>query len=138
MNVDECNAKLKAALPIRMPRFDPNLGAREKIEGLENHILLVAFHRGECEEALYWVIEAKKVLKDAWDGVEGWEAFLPRTERQKPTKEAVAAAKRQVDEGTYLALRDVQTMIDALAAQIKRFREEFESASRVYTLITGG
>lgn len=138
MNIDECNVKLKAALPIRMPRFNPNLGAREKIEGLEDHILLVAFHRGECEEALYWVIEAKKVLKDRFDAIDGWQSFLRREDRAKPSKEAIAAAKRQVDDGTYLALRDVQTMIEALGAQIKRFREEFESASRVYTLITGG
>lgn len=138
MNLDECKVKLRAALPIRMPRFDPNTGARDKIEGLESHILLVAFHRGELEEALYWVIEAKKVLKDTWDGIEGWEAFLPRTQRQKPTQEAVALAKRQVDEGTYLGLREANTLIESLGAQIKRFREEFESASRTYTLITGG
>jgi hypothetical protein len=78
VTLEEIKKALHAALPVRVPLYDPNAPPRERIEGLEKHILLVAWHRAELEEALHWAIELGKTLRREWDGVEGHEAAAAR------------------------------------------------------------
>lgn len=138
MELQEIRTRLEDAIQIRMPRFDPNSGPRDKISGLEDYMNLVAVKRAELEEALFWTWEAKKLIKDQWDGIEGWEPMLGRSERQKPTKEAIASAKRQVNGQVYEAYREVNGLTEMIGRQIRRLELDQDAASRIYTLIVGG
>jgi hypothetical protein len=135
VTLEEIKKALHAALPVRVPLYDPNAPPRERIEGLEKHILLVAWHRAELEEALHWAIELGKTLRREWDGVEGHEALLRGS---RPTKEQIEAAKAKIAPGTWDALLEARTLVESLKRQIVRLGgSDFEAASRAYTLMSG-
>jgi hypothetical protein len=137
VTIQEIRRRLEAALPIRVPLFNPNLQGREKVEQLEDYLAQTAWHRAELEEALYWAWETDKPLRETWEGLQGWQNLLPREQRSKPTAKAVAEAKRQIDGATYDALRDLKLLIDGLERQIKRLTLDDANTSRRYSLLSG-
>jgi hypothetical protein len=130
VTIQEIRRRLEAALPIRVPLFNPNLQGREKVEQLEDYLAQTAWHRAELEEALYWAWETDKPLRETWEGLQGWQNLLPREQRSKPTAKAVAEAKRQIDGATYDALRDLKLLI-------KRLTLDDANTSRRYSLLSG-
>lgn len=138
MELQQIRERLEAATEIKMPRFDPNSAPRDKISGLEDYMNLVSVTRAELEEAMFWSWEAKKLLKDKWDDIEGWEPLLPKRDQQKPSKEAIALAKRKVNGPVYEGYREVNGLMEMIGRQIRRLELDHEAASRIYTLIVGG
>jgi hypothetical protein len=138
MTVEEIRQALHAALPLRVPIFNPQTNAREKVEALEDYLAQCAYKRADCEAALYWAWEAEKVLRDEWDGIQGWENFLPSKARSRPTEAHVTRAKARVKPETYAGLREVKTLIEGLDRQCKRLTRDEETCSRRYTLLVGG
>lgn len=135
MDLPEVRRRLESALPLRVPLFDPNKAPRERIEELEDHILKVAWHRAELEEALYWTMEAGKVLRARWDGVRGYEVAIRGS---RPTKDQIDQAKAEIDPATYAALLEARGLVDVLKRQIIRLGgSDFDAASRAYTMLNG-
>lgn len=135
MELADIHQRLADALPIRVPQFDPNESPRVKVEALENHLLRCAWHRAELEEALHWAIEAGKLLRRRWDGLQGWEAQL---RAGRSTNEQVEAAKRTIDPELWDGMQEVRTLIESLRRQIVRLGgTDYDAVSRAYTLISG-
>jgi hypothetical protein len=135
MDLIEVKRRLESALPLRIPLYDPNAEPRERITQLEDHILKVAWHRAELEEALYWTMEAGKVLRARWDGVRGYEVAVRGS---RPTKEQIEAAKAEIDPDTYGALTEARFLVESLKRQIIRLGgSDFDAASRAYTMLNG-
>lgn len=137
MDTETMYARLKTAMPLRCPLFNPNVGGREKVEKLEDYLAQTAYHRAELEEALYWAWEAEKVLRVKWDEIEGWQNLLPSRDRAKPTERQKTWAKGQVDPATFGALDRLKTLIAGLERQIKRLELDDKNTSRRYSLLTG-
>lgn len=137
MEIEQIRQALNNALPVRIPLQNPEAHPRERISELENHILLCAWHRAELEEALHWTIEIGKRLRVRWDGIDGWQAAVPRS---RPTKDQVDAAKRIIDgdRGTWDALQECRALVESLKRQITRLGgSDYDAASRAYTLLSG-
>ncbi len=135
MDLEEIKRRLHAALPVRVPLYDPNAPPSQRVRGLEEHLLLCAWHRAELEEALYWTVEAGKALRAEWDGIEGYEVQLSGS---RPTKEQVDGAKRTLKPGLWSSLEDCRALVDSLRRQITRLGgTDYDAVSRAYTLISG-
>lgn len=115
--------------------MDPNAQPRERIEALEDFILKTAWHRGELEEALYWVMEAGKVLRRDWDAIRGHEVAVRGS---RATKEQIDLAKAELAPDTWAGLQEARFLVDALKRQIQRLGgSDYDAASRAYTLLNG-
>jgi hypothetical protein len=136
MDLTEIKAKFDAARVIRVPRLDPNTHMRDKIAKLEEYLTDTAFHRGELEDALWWLWSAEQDLKDQWDKVVGFEPFLPPT-ASKRTQDAIRQAKRQVAPQLYDGLMTCHRLKDAIGRQIRRLELDDRNVSRTYSLATG-
>jgi hypothetical protein len=134
VEITEIRRRLEDALKVRVPRFDPNANPREKIAALEDHLLLCAWHKAELEEALHWCVEAGKLLRAQWDGVEGYQAIAGH----KATKEQVDTAKRTLAPNVWTSLEECRTLVESLRRQISRLGgTDYDAVSRAYTLISG-
>lgn len=134
MEISDIRGTLERALPLRIPQYDPNEAPVRRIEKLQDHILTVAWHRAELEEALYWTIEIRKVLQLRWDEINGWQGMAG----SRPTQDAINRAKRQIDREAWLGLTETRALIDNLHRQIARLGgSDYDAASRVYTLLSG-
>lgn len=137
MQIADIKQILEAALVVRVPRFTPDDGPGFKISKLEEHLLLCAWHRGQLEEALYWTLEAGKLLRLQWDGIVGYENALPRGTRH--TREQIDGAKRTMQPGIWESMSEVKYLAENLRRQISRLGgTDYDAVSRAYTLISGG
>lgn len=135
MNLVEVRERLESALPLRIPLLDPNLAPAQRIEALEDHILKCAWHRAELEEALYWCIEAGKLLRAKWDSVQGFQVALRGS---RPTRDQIDQAKAEIDPQTYAALTEARALVEHLKRQISRLGgSDYDAASRAYTMLSG-
>jgi hypothetical protein len=136
MQLEEIRAALRNSLTVSVPTFDPDTTARLKFEALGDYMLDTARHRARLEEALDWLIEIEKGLRDEWDRIVGYETALPRG--SKHTREHITEAKRQMQPQTYEALREVRSLKERIGRQIRRLEIDKDTVSRNYTLATGG
>lgn len=137
MQIVDIKRILENALGVRVPQFGPDDSPGLKISRLEDHLLKCAWHRGELEEALYWTLEAGKMLRLKWDGLHGYENALPRG--TKHTRDQINDAKRAIDPGTWEAMEEVKYIAENLRRQISRLGgTDYDAVSRAYTLISGG
>lgn len=138
MDLEQIRKILEEALVVRIPMFDPSLPGREKVAALEEHIRKTAWHAGQCEEALHWAIEAGKRLRAQWDGVAGYEQFLTGTARSRPSKDAIDAAKAQIQPDLWTGIQECRTLVESLRRQVSRLGgSDYDAASRAYTLLSG-
>lgn len=77
-----------------MPRLTPDMGSRERVDALEDHLNLTAVTRGELAETRLYAQGAAHELGREWDALEGWEVCL-RCQRDA-TQRDVDAAKREI------------------------------------------
>lgn len=136
MTLDEIRQKFDAARIIRVPRPDPNLHPREKIQALETYLTDTAFHRGELEDALWWLWTAEGKLLEEWDQIDGYQQFLPTTAKER-TQHAVRQAKRRVKPELYVSLQLCGKLKDGIGRQIRRLELDDRNVSRTYSLATG-
>lgn len=135
MQLPEIRRRLESALVVRIPAYDPQMHPRERVQKMEEYITRTAEVRQELEEALYWCMEAGKALKLQWDGVEGYQASLPRGSRH--TKDQVDEAKRVISPGVWAGLTEARELVKSLHRQIRRIELDYEAVSRSYTLLSG-
>jgi hypothetical protein len=118
---------------VRFPQWGPDEHPGKKIEALEAYIGVTAVRRAELLAAQDWIIVARRDLQDAWDGVEGHEAALPR----QATNEQVNAAKRRLKPDVWAGLTEAKELLASIERQVRRLERDYDAASRTYTLITG-
>lgn len=135
MNVDQIRQHLHDATQLRIPRLDPNLNPGAKIAALEEYMLKVAYARGDLEEAIGWVLEAKHDARRKLDAVQGWEVALPKPADR--TQERVLAEKARIDPMSGAVLKDADYYLRRLERQVRRLELDHNAVSRAYTLITG-
>ncbi len=135
MNVEDIGEYLRIASALRIPRLDPNDNPGLKISALEDYMLKVAHARGDLEEAIGWVLEAKHEARRALDAVQGWEVNLPRGGQR--TAEQVLEAKRTIAPDSFAVTRDADYYLKRLERQVRRLELDHNAVSRAYTLITG-
>lgn len=107
--------------------------AAQKVIRLEGFMVESAISRGDAEEAALYMQEAVKALEDQWDQIEGWET-LKKGDSQK----AAVEAKRQLRPELYDGIREGKWLADKLKTQARRLERDEETASRIYTMATGG
>lgn len=133
----ECRALLLQSAKIRVPtlRTDDGtrLNARQKIDKLEDHLILISRWRALLEEAMLYTQMAVKALEDQWDVIQGWETL-----RVGDTQKSIIEAKRKLKPELYDGIREGKWLADKLARQIRRLeRDEENTVSRAYTMVTG-
>lgn len=137
MTPKEVRELLYRVAKIMVPRFrgrkeEPT--AREKIEEMEDHLFVIARWRCALDEARLWMNDATRQLEDQWEDIEGWQ-----TVADGKTKQAVVTAKRTLRPELYDGIREGKFLIERLGEQIRRLeRDEEQTISRAYTLISGG
>lgn len=135
----ECRALLLQAAKIRVPSLrapagGPSLNARQKIDRLEDHLIAISRWRAVLEEAMLYTQMATKSLEDEWDQIEGWETL-----RNGDTNKSIVEAKRKLRPELYDGIREGKWLADKLHRQIRRLeRDEENTVSRAYTMLTGG
>lgn len=138
MTLDEIRVVLERGAAVRMPRFTPTMGSREKVEALEDYLNLTAVARSELEEGRLWAHMALRELLGEWDAIQGWGMHLQSNGRH--TKDDVTAAKREIRPDLHAALTEAKWLVERLSEQIDRLGSRMgddQVASRIYTLIAG-
>lgn len=132
MTVGEIQARLAAAMPLRIPMFNPSDPPQAKVSALEDYLRTTAYHRAELEEALHWGWEARKLLERQWTDVDGWQAMAG----SKATGPQIDSAKRVCAPDVWAGIQDVKILLASLERQIKRLEKDGDAASRSYTMLT--
>lgn len=133
MNITDIREFIRLASALRMPKLNPNENPAFKIARLEEYMLQVAYHRGDLEEAIGWVLEAKHEARRTLDGLMGWEMHV----RGEHTQENVLRAKGKISPEAVTIVRDADYYLERLKRQVNRLERDHDAASRAYTLITG-
>ncbi len=133
MDIADIQEFLTTAQRLRMPKLDPTSNPGHRITALEDYLYKVAYSRGDLEEAIGWVLEAKHEAKRTLDNVQGWEQMV----RGATTQENVLAAKGRISPEAVAVVRDADHYLKRLDRQVRRLEHDHEALSRAYTLITG-
>lgn len=137
MTPEKVRDLLYTAAKLRTPNFrsengSPRTPPGQKIEKLEDHLLLVARWRGALEEGRLYMFDAVKTLEDQWDQITGWETI-----RVGKTEKSIVDAKRKLKPELYDGIREGKWLIARLTEQIRRLeRDEEHVVSRAYTMLT--
>lgn len=130
----ELPAALVTSLGLRVPVFERTAPPRQKIDALEEYLLLSANVQGDLtEERLDWMSRLVP-LSSEWEHIpqEEW-GHLRRTR----TETAVTHAKREARPDLYDEMMDIEWMIKRLTEEIDRMERDATKVSRAYTMITG-
>lgn len=137
MTLADIEAALARALPFRVPRFEPGLGARQKVSQLEDFMLSSALVNGDLVEARHFLRLLEQDLSDRWDQVQGWEVVAPPKARAKLTVADIDRAKHAVEPTLWDARRKAQTLRLSVDDQITRMEADQRVASRAYSMLSG-
>lgn len=122
----------QVASKLRVPVFQRETAPREKIDQLEEYMLLSAYFAGELHRERLEHHQRVADLQLEWDHLAGWEPF-----RRSKTETAVEDAKRQLRPDLYDAIADARWAIARLSEEIDRLERDATKVSRTYTFITG-
>lgn len=127
-------ACLTTSLGLRVPVFARTAAPREKIEALEEYLLLSASVQGDLTEERFDWMTRLVPIQDEWD-------HMPEEEwghhRRTRTETAVKHAKRIARPPLYDEIMDIEWMIKRLTEEIDRMERDATKCSRAYTMITG-
>jgi len=118
-----------------MPLFNPGMGARDRVDALENYLNLTAVLRQELDNARLHAWTAMAILTEQWDQIEGWQVKIRSS--NKPTQSEVTEAKRLCRPDLHGGISEAKWLINRLSEQIHRLEIDDKTASRLYTLIVG-
>lgn len=135
MTVDEIRQVLHNAASVQMPRFNPGMEPRDRVELLEDYLNQTAVVRAELDRARLHAYTAMAALTEQWDAIEGWQIKIRSS--SKPTQAEVTEAKRLCQPDLYRGISDAKWLINRLGEQIHRLEIDDKAASRLYTLIVG-
>lgn len=114
-----------------MPEFTAAMGSRERALALQDHILATAIMRGRLAELR---LNAQVGLRDAREELRA-EPVLARGRSAKATEDA----KLEANPSLARRLAGARWLIDRCTEEMDRLGgNDFESASRAYTILVGG
>jgi hypothetical protein len=140
MDTSQMRTILYRAAKLRMPQFAADDPTRKRVTGLEDYLLQVALWRGELEEARLHCNDGLHALLVEWDDIpeSEWEDLIPEGRRRRRTQEDVRRAKKLVKPALHDSIREARHLISQLSDQIRRLEKDDATASRTYTLVSGG
>lgn len=130
----DSSESFRKAQALRFPVWsDPQPGAGQKIQELEDHLMLGAYYDGELCTERHECYVALAVAQHGWHHLEGWEPL-----RQGKTDASIALAKRTLRPDLFDAMEQEKWWIRRLSEEIDRIERDYSKASRLYTMLTGG
>lgn len=133
MNIDEIREIVARAAELRVPR-PGEAPAAEKASQLEDFMLSAAYSRGDLEQARIDLDDALSGLRGRWEAIEGWEMAAG----SRPSKDDIRRAKARIDPTLSEALQEAERMLAQIDRQVRRLERDEATASRAYSLMTGG
>lgn len=124
--------KLDASLALRMPVFTSDDRLEQRIERLDDYMLLTAFHEGELSQARLENRDALYQLEREWEAVSGFEQF----QGGRKTDVSVDDAKRHLRPKVWEGIKKARWLDRQLTEEIDRLDRDAKKCSRSYTLIT--
>jgi hypothetical protein len=80
-------------------------------------------------------MEAGKLMRAQWDGIEGYELAAG----SRPTQESIKRAKAEINPDLWAGMQEAKSLVESLKRQIDRLGgSDYDAASRAYTLMSGG
>jgi hypothetical protein len=133
MTYEEVKEVVEEISKLHMPEWKDH-GVKEKIESLEDHLLVTARGRGILEEARLGLEDVYEEIDTKWRALEGWEMYL----RNKPKSQVeIDDAKAQADPELHAERRLCIKLLRQVGNQIRRLERDDAAASRIYTMLTG-
>jgi predicted nuclease with TOPRIM domain len=134
MSIEEIRSSIAEIASKRVPSFEESTRPGAKIAALEEFMLTAAYARGDLEEHRILLEELLGTLRARWEGLEGWEMVAgPR-----PSKEDVRRAKARLDPTLAASIDEVERLLTRIDRQVRRLERDEATASRAYSLVTGG
>lgn len=129
MTTPDC---LLTASRLRVPVFQPATTPRERMDALEEFMLLSAYWSGECHGARLELLGELHRLEREWAAITGWEPF-----RQGKTDASVDQAKATLRPDLWNELVDKRWLVKRLSDEIDRLDRDATKVSRAYTMLQG-
>lgn len=134
MTYDEVKVVVAEVAAVHLPELSDDIGAREKIDELEGHLLYTARARGILEEARLGLEDVYEDIDHKWKNVTGYEIYL----NGKPKSNTdIDEAKRQAEPDLFVERRLCMKLLRQVGNQIRRLEKDDAVASRAYTMLTG-
>lgn len=130
----EPDSVLHNAVNLKFPTFQSDEGARKRVERLEEHIWATAVMRGDLHELRLQAHVEMKLAEEEMKEVP-WHQYLSSRDKGK---EGELRAKRQAAPDKMKLIEDADWTIKRCAEEIDRMNRDYDSASRAYTLASGG
>lgn len=121
----------KTSAALRVPLFKPDTPRSERVNQLEDYMLLSAYWLGECHSERLESYQELGRLEEQWGEVTTWDLGSRVTQAQ------VEEAKRNVDPECWTSMKRARWRVDRLSEEIERLDRDATKVSRAYTLITG-
>lgn len=122
-----------AASKLRVPVFQRGTAPRQRVDALEEFLLLSAFHQGNMSEERLGLFDELRDLEDEWEVVADWEEHRVGT-----TIASIDEAKKVVRPRLWQEIRLKRWQVKRLTEEIDRLERDATKVSRAYTLISGG
>lgn len=130
------DSPLDVCARMRMPRFEPDTPARERVAKLEDYLYESAIIEGEISELRLGAQRSLEVDERTWDAIKGWEANL-RQPTKTPTKADADAAKAAMAPELGLRIRQARWTISRCNEALERLDRETKRISRALSFING-
>lgn len=125
---------LATAVKLKFPTFQSDDGARKRVELLEEHIWATAAMRADLHELRLQAYTRMKLADDEMKNVP-WHQYLSSKDKGK---EGELRAKRQAAPDKMILIEDADWTVKRCTEEIDRMNRDYDSASRAYTLASGG
>lgn len=119
-----------------MPIFAHGTAAREKVNALEDYMLLSAFAEGALFTEKDRVEDLLQGVEEKWENVRGTSWHLGQSSRL--TEAQLERERREDNEELWRERRDLKTRVRRIQEEIGRMERETKRCSRAYTFLTGG
>lgn len=123
---------LRLAAGLRVPVFPRDAPPGVRSAGMEEFMLVSAFHAGNLHEERLEAHAALEPLKREWELLEGWQAL-----QRGKTVESMNAAKRTLRPDLHDKISDLGWTIRRLTEELDRLERDATKVSRAYTMLMG-
>lgn len=118
---------LWASVALRYPSFTPDTNRGDRADALGDHIGAIAVMRGALAELRLRANVDLKIAQDEWEILE-----------VSPTgKQTVAQAKTRARPKVAQRIKDAKWTVQRATEEIERMTQDYDNASRAYTILTG-
>lgn len=128
----DISSALQLASALRVPVFQRGTAVREKIDALEEYMLLSSYQAGELHEERLTRYREVAEVESEWAEMTGYEML-----QRGKTDTAREEAKKQLRPELWDILREQRWHVARLTEEIDRLDRDANRVSRAYTIMTG-